>query len=127
MTVAHGELWIDHQFLGDMEASLHSYLPNEGATGDLYWYTLVRDDSARNALIFNTSALWSSKEGWKSDGETMLGSKFQISSFDWDFYEHGYYGQNNFYIALMNKNRRGEELGYLMGEGTYNIRKSYDW
>lgn len=127
MTVEESALWLNQEYQGDLVASLSSQLPNHGANGNVYCYTLVRDYQYQNLMFFNTTVGWSSVNGWTSDGRTLINSAFVVSSFDWNFHQLAQYGENQFSIEMWNHNRVGTELGYADGYGRYGGSEWNDW
>lgn len=92
-----------------------------------FWYTLVRDKVSVNLVYFNTTAHWYTEQGWGSDGKTVVDSTLLMSGFDWDLYESASYGYNQFSFEMWNRNRRGNELGFVNGVGRYGGRNWHDW
>lgn len=78
-------------------------------------------------MYFNTSLMWSSQDGWGSDGKTLMNSKFLISSYDWDIHQSAQYGKNMFSFEIWNHNRLGNELGFVSGLGRYRGKNWYHW
>jgi hypothetical protein len=127
LTVDQSELWLNQKFQGDLIASLSSSLSSGGSDGTVLWNTFVRDEVQTSAMYFNTSLMWSSQDGWGSDGKTLMNSKFLISSYDWDIHQSAQYGKNMFSFEIWNHNRLGNELGFVSGLGRYRGKNWYHW
>jgi hypothetical protein len=124
MTIDNSEARVNGNFEGTAIANLHSRWTDNGKSGDVKWYTKVRNGDNSVVMMMDTDADWAAYDG---AGVVTLASKCDIKDvvfWDVEDYFEFYpdYPDNYYFASMLNRKKDGSTSfdGFIFGRYYYS-------